>query len=102
MSPISRWGSGIRCLAAAAVIAAAATVVAAAAVAAEQEQQDDGDDDPAAAAAAEAGILITHSVTSYEISDSVRESHSIVCEQRQSVRAAKPFFIPACCGRYDS
>jgi hypothetical protein len=50
---------------AAAVIAAAAAAIAAA-VAAEQEQQDDGDDDPAAAAAAKAGILITHTVTSYE------------------------------------
>ena len=44
----------------------AAAAAIAAAVAAEQEQQDDGDDDPAAAAAAKAGILITHTVTSYE------------------------------------
>ena len=72
---------------AAAVIAAAAAAIAAA-VAAEQEQQDDGDDDPAAAAAAKARVLITHSVTSYEISGSVEKPHSIVCEARQSVRGA--------------
>jgi hypothetical protein len=67
---------------------ATAVVAAATAVTAEQEQQDDGDDDPAAAAAAKARVLITHSVTSYEISGSVEKPHSIVCEARQSVRGA--------------
>ena len=62
-----RFGCEKRRLAAASTAAIVTTAAAAvAAVAAEQEQQDDGDDDPAAAAAAKAGILITHSVTSYE------------------------------------
>ena len=60
---VRRSGSAAAAAAVVVVIIAAAP---AAAVAAQQEQDDDGDDDPAAAAAAKAGILITHSVTSYE------------------------------------
>ena len=48
-----------------AVIAATATATATA-VAVEQEQQNDHNDEPIAVTT-EAGILITHSVTSYEI-----------------------------------
>ena len=83
--------------AATAAVVVAAAVAAPAAIAAEQEQKDDGDDDPAAAAAAKARILITHSVTSYEISDALWEPHSIVCGLRQSVRAAGKIY--SCAGR---
>ena len=73
-----------------AVIAAAATTVAAAiaaatAAAAEQEQQDEDDNPGVVAAATKAGILITHSVTSYEIYDLIYRSHSMVCGNRKSV-----------------
>lgn len=88
------------CLSAAAAAVAATAVVAAAAiaVAAEEEQQDDGDDDPAAAIAAEAGILVTHGVTSYEDSG-LREAsfHSMWV-----VPKCEGLLIPFRCGRCDS